>query len=213
MSSTGLRVRSETMGTLIRSTGPWATMDSGPDGPRDAAALKDAGEHTGWALYAESGMIRETGPVAELAAAHPAAEVVDLGDRLVIPGFVDPHTHPVFAGTREEEFEMRILGRSYEDIAKAGGGIRNSARRFRGASREQLVADLRDTADRFLLLGSTTVEAKSGYARWEPEPLRWAGVRTGRALNAYADAKEKRTGRRARCAERTLSMMGADYGY
>jgi len=151
------------MGTLFVGSGTWATLDTGISGPRDAAALGDAGERRGWGIHVENGIITDAGPPDEIRGRHPDARTLDFGDRLVTPGFVDPHTHPVFAGTREDEFELRILGRSYEEIAKAGGGIRNSARRLRGMTRESLVEDLRKRADRFLLLGTTTIEAKSGY--------------------------------------------------
>jgi len=81
-----------------------------------------------------------------------------------MPGFVDPHTHLVFPATREDEFEMRCLGRSYEEIAKAGCGIRNSARRMRETPRETLVERARALRRSALLHGTTTIEAKSGYA-------------------------------------------------
>jgi imidazolonepropionase len=151
------------MGTLFKGSGTWATLDTGQSRPRDAETLQDLGEHRGWAVFVEDGVIREGGPPADLERRYAGAEVVDFGDRLVTPGFVDPHTHPVFAATREDEFELRVMGRSYEEIAKAGGGIRNSARRLRGIATQELAADLRQRADRFLLLGTTTIEAKSGY--------------------------------------------------
>ena len=151
------------MGTIILGSGTWATLDTGPAGARDAAALGDAGERKGWAILAEDGIVRASGRPDELRGTHPEAEVIDLGERLVTPGLVDPHTHPVFATTREDEFELRNLGRTYEEIARAGGGIRNSARRLRETPIETLMDGLRGRADRFLLHGTTTIEAKSGY--------------------------------------------------
>lgn len=83
--------------------------------------------------------------------------------RLVTPGFVDCHTHPVFNSLRADEFEMRIKGATYVDISKAGGGIRFSVRDLRTASREELLLKLIRRLDRFLEYGTTTIEAKSGY--------------------------------------------------
>ena len=93
--------------------------------------------------------------------ARPA--VIEAEGRVVTPGLVDAHTHPVFLLTREREFEMRIQGKSYEEIAAAGGGIRSSVRAVRQAGKEELKAAVRPRLRRFLELGTTTIEAKSGY--------------------------------------------------
>ncbi len=89
--------------------------------------------------------------------------VLDAQGKILLPGFVDSHTHPVFFGTREKEFEQRIQGKTYEEIAAAGGGIRSSIAGVRGASAEELTRRVRERMNRFLELGTTTVEAKSGY--------------------------------------------------
>jgi imidazolonepropionase len=80
-----------------------------------------------------------------------------------LPGFIDAHTHPVFWKTREAEFIMRIEGKSYEEIAAAGGGIRNSARHFRTAGKEEIKEITRKRIRTFFEYGTTTIEAKSGY--------------------------------------------------
>ena len=94
---------------------------------------------------------------------YPNAEEIDGQNCWALPGYVDPHTHPVFYKTREEEFEMRIQGKSYEEIAAEGGGIRNSARAFQKASFQQLMDLTYQRISQFLEYGTTTIEAKSGY--------------------------------------------------
>jgi len=93
----------------------------------------------------------------------PSMTVVDAGRRIVLPGFVDAHTHPVFGGTRADEFEQRAEGATYAEIAARGGGIRSTVRRTRDASETSLLAASRKYRDWFLRGGTTTIEAKSGY--------------------------------------------------
>ena len=93
----------------------------------------------------------------------PNSDIIDASNKVVAPGFVDPHTHPIFFGTREKEFEQRIKGKSYREISEAGGGIRFSVRQLRQASKEELINHALPYLDRFLSLGTTTIEAKSGY--------------------------------------------------
>jgi len=90
-------------------------------------------------------------------------EIIDAGKRVVMPGFVDAHTHLVFAGNRADEFEMRCAGVTYQEIAERGGGIRSTVRKTRAASEDELVAVGQKHARWFLQGGTTTVEAKSGY--------------------------------------------------
>ncbi len=90
-------------------------------------------------------------------------EVIDAEGKLVTPGLVDPHTHPIFAATREDEFYMRNAGKTYMEIAEAGGGIRNSARRLRQADDDTLYKNGIRFLNRMLRSGTTTAEAKSGY--------------------------------------------------
>ena len=92
-----------------------------------------------------------------------ADEVIDAKGLIVLPGFVDAHTHPIFRNSRENEFIMRIQGKSYEEIAEAGGGIRNSVRKFREASKAEIKELSKRRIYKFLEYGTTTIEAKSGY--------------------------------------------------
>lgn len=93
----------------------------------------------------------------------PADEVLDARGGCVVPGFVDPHSHPVWAGSREDEFNRRLRGESYMDIARAGGGINETVRATRAARSAELLAGTLARLDTFLLHGTTTLEAKSGY--------------------------------------------------
>lgn len=100
------------------------------------------------------------------------AERVDAGGRLLTPGFVDCHTHPVFHQLRAHEFELRIKGASYEEISRSGGGIRFSVRDLRQVSSEQLLACVLARLDSFLAFGTTTIEAKSGYGLSVPDEIK-----------------------------------------
>ena len=95
--------------------------------------------------------------------AFQARERIDLGGRWVTPGLIDCHTHLVYGGNRAHEFEQRLAGASYEEIAKAGGGIVSTVKATRAASREQLIAETRPRLDALMREGVTTVEIKSGY--------------------------------------------------
>jgi imidazolonepropionase len=118
---------------------------------------------SGVGILIEEENIKSIDSVQKLEAAYPDIQKIDGNNCLAIPGFVDPHTHPVFHKTREEEFKMRIQGKSYEEIAAAGGGIRNSVRAFRQASFEEIAKLTYHRIHKFLEYGTTTIEAKSGY--------------------------------------------------
>jgi imidazolonepropionase len=117
------------------------------------------------ALLVRSGLIEEVGTRAEVVALPEAkgAEEVDLGGRVVLPGFVDSHTHLIHAASRAEEYELKILGASYEEIARKGGGILNSVKKLRKATSEALETRALAALKQFAAYGTTTVEAKSGY--------------------------------------------------
>jgi len=90
-------------------------------------------------------------------------EIFDCQNRLITPGFVDSHTHPVFLNGREEEFGLRLQGATYQEIAEKGGGINRSLNGVRNATVEELIEAVTKRMDRFIKLGTTTIEAKSGY--------------------------------------------------
>lgn len=119
------------------------------------------------ALVISAGQITEVGSRDEINRlienSGTDCEVVDAGGRVVMPGFVDAHTHPVFAGTRVGEFEERAGGATYQEIAARGGGIQSTVCATREATLDELVAAGSRYADWFLRTGTTTVEAKSGY--------------------------------------------------
>ena len=118
---------------------------------RDAAIVID-GDRIAWA-----------GKRADLPAAHAARDTRSLGGRMVTPGLIDCHTHLVFGGDRAQEFDMRLNGASYEEIARAGGGILSTVHATRQASDDQLLASALARADHLIAEGVTTIEIKSGY--------------------------------------------------
>src|SRR3712207_2307336 len=136
----------------------------GPRRPRTGAEMRELSIVEGGAMLVSGGLIRRVGTREEVEP-HVGADagVFDAGGRVVAPGFVDAHAHPVFAGTRADEFERRARGETYQEIAAAGGGIRATVRRTRAAAEDQLVEAGKRYAAWFLRCGTTTVEAKSGY--------------------------------------------------
>ncbi|HMH54886.1 MAG TPA: imidazolonepropionase [Gemmatimonadales bacterium] len=124
------------------------------------------------ALVWEEKEILWVGPERELPAAYGTAERVDVGGRLVIPGLIDCHTHLAFAGWRAGEFAQRIQGRTYLEIARAGGGIASTVRQTRAASEEELVQRATGFLEEMVALGVTTVECKSGYGLDEETELK-----------------------------------------
>ena len=115
------------------------------------------------AVAVSRGLITLVGTTKEVLAQTEAYEMIDASNRVVMPGFVDPHTHLVFAGSREDEFESRLRGATYMEIMAAGGGIMSTVRATRAATLPQLIAQSRERLDRMLAHGTTTAEAKSGY--------------------------------------------------
>jgi imidazolonepropionase len=128
------------------------------------AAMRDLAVVAGGALIADdAGWIAWVGPTAELPPVPPGAEVLDARGKVVLPGWVDSHTHLIFAGSREDEFEQRLQGATYQEIAARGGGINATVRKVRQTARQGLADLARPRLRRMLAAGVTTVEVKSGY--------------------------------------------------
>ena len=150
---------------------------SGPERPRTGGELSDLAILENAALLIEDGRIADTRTYAEIRARIPAGvTVIDAEGRCVTPGFVDAHTHLVFAGNRADEFEKRIAGATYQQIAAAGGGILRTVRLTRAADEEELLAAARRHRDWMLRGGTTTIEAKSGYGLDRDTELRMLRV-------------------------------------
>lgn len=147
------------------------TLDDAPDGPLAGARQGHLGVVEDGALALRDGAIVAVGPRAEVRRGH-AGPTVDVGGRVVMPGLVDAHAHPLWAGERAGEFEARVQGAGYLEIMAAGGGIASTVRATRAASDEELLDGLMARLDRFLLYGATTVEAKTGYGLSVSEELR-----------------------------------------
>ncbi|WP_148358574.1 imidazolonepropionase [Peribacillus simplex] len=144
-----------------------ATLTSDRKGPRSKEAMSELGMIEDGSIWMEFGLIQAIGTTKELEELYAdrmhEAEVFDATGHLVTPGLVDPHTHVVYGGSREREFEMRLEGATYMDIMNGGGGIHATTRMTREASEEELMEQTIRRLDSFLAHGVTTVEGKSGY--------------------------------------------------
>lgn len=151
----------------IKHAAQLATLASDVKGPRSKEAMSELGLIEDGSLWIEDGVIQGVGTTKELEARYAdklhKTEIVDATNHLVTPGLVDPHTHVVYGGSREREFEMRLEGATYMDIMNAGGGIHATTRMTREATEEELIEQTTRRLDSFLAHGVTTVEGKSGY--------------------------------------------------
>ena len=148
---------------LIEHASQLLTIPTDHSGPQRGRRLGDLGLIEDGAVAILGERIVAVGSTGDLASRHPAARSIDAIGRVVMPGFVDPHTHVVWAGDRAAEFERRIAGATYLEIMNAGGGIMSTVRATRAASVDQLVDETRPRLDRMLACGTTTAEAKTGY--------------------------------------------------
>jgi imidazolonepropionase len=149
-----------TVDLLVHSASQLLTLAGGP---QRGARLGALGLIEDGAVAVEAGRIVAVGTTAALRASFQPRAEVDAAGQVVLPGFVDPHTHAVWVGDRANEFEQRLAGRTYLEIMAAGGGIMSTVRRTRAASLDQLLDESRPRLRRMLAHGTTTVEIKTGY--------------------------------------------------
>ena len=149
---------------LILNAGQLLTM-TGPDRPRRGKEMSSVGLIRDGAVLIEDSKILAAGlrDMVLMHEAAPKAEIVDAGGRVVLPGFIDSHSHPIFAGPRLDDFEARVKGAGYAEIAEKGGGILHTVNGVRGAAQAALADGLALRAQRFIECGTTTLEVKSGY--------------------------------------------------
>lgn len=147
---------------LLHHIGELATLEGGPR--RGKAEMNDLGLLKDAAVLIEDGVIEEVGPSDKLLRDAPTGTgKIHCGGRAVVPGFVDAHTHAVFAGDRVDELDLKLQGASYAEILAQGGGILRTVRLTRAASRAELLKQLLARLSTMMEYGTTTVEVKSGY--------------------------------------------------
>ncbi len=147
---------------LIKNCSELHTL-KGPKRPREGDEMMNTGSITDGALAVNEGIIIDVGKSDELHNKYEANDYIDAVNKVVIPGFVDPHTHLAFAGSREDELIMKIEGKSYMEIMEGGGGILKTVRATRKATKDELKHEMEKRMDIMLRYGTTTAEAKSGY--------------------------------------------------
>lgn len=147
---------------IISNIGQLVTCAS-PSGPKRGAAMRDVGILENASVAIAGGQIVRVGESDEIDRDFAGGDVIDAGGRVVCPGFVDPHTHIVFAGDRLDEFELKIKGADYLEILAAGGGIVSTVMRTREAPIEALVEAGLKKLDKMLACGTTVCEIKTGY--------------------------------------------------
>ena len=174
---------------------------AGANRPRVGAELRELAIIPSGTLLIEGGRVEAVGTHAEVAHRLTSdTEIIDAAGRVVAPGFVDAHTHLVFAGNRADEFELRCTGTTYQEIAKQGGGIRSTVRRTRAASEADLLVTAQKHASWFLRNGTTTIEAKSGYGLTVADELKILRVvnetskTTPLTLRAYISRRPRSAG-------------------
>jgi imidazolonepropionase len=159
---------------FIRNASQLVTLQGSSNAPLVKEAMSELGIIENGSVWLEDEVIQAVGSDEELALMYKDrlgdAEIIDASGKLVTPGLVDPHTHLVFGGSREQEFNMRLQGATYMEIMNTGGGIHSTTRQTKAATHEELFQESYERLNQFLLHGVTTVEAKSGYGMdWDTE--------------------------------------------
>lgn len=151
----------------IKHASQLVTLASEHRGPRTKEAMSELSIIEDGSIWLENEIIQAIGTTDELQIKYAdridSAEIIDASGKLVTPGLVDPHTHVVYGGSREREFELRLEGATYMDIMNAGGGIHATSRMTREATEEEIFVQTVKRLDSFLAHGVTSIEGKSGY--------------------------------------------------
>lgn len=147
---------------ILYNAGQLVTCAS-PGGPKRGAAMRDVGIIEKGAFAVKDGKFAAIGSTDEIMSRHTSENRIDAGGRVVCPGFVDPHTHIVYAGDRLDEFELKIRGADYLEILAAGGGILSTVRKTRAATEEELIASALGRLEKMLACGTVACEIKTGY--------------------------------------------------
>src|SRR6266498_5108534 len=203
------------MGTLAVLNASQLVTLAGPRQPRIGVEMSELAIIRDGGMLIRNGKIDIVGLSDEIKEKAGDAEIIDAGRRVVLPGFVDAHTHLVFAGNRLDDFERRANGETYEQIAAAGGGIWSTVAKTRAANDVDLLAQAKMHAQWFLRCGTTTVEAKSGYGLTIDDELKI--LRVIRRLNqetpleivptflgAHAVLREMRAGEYVNCVTQEM---------
>jgi imidazolonepropionase len=148
------------VGMIIHSASQLLSLAGGPQRGKD---LGNLGLIENGAVIWQDGLILDVGPSQDLIKKYPDHEEWDVSDKVVMPGFVDPHTHAVWAGDRSLEFEQRIKGKTYLEILEEGGGILSTVNATRQADLDQLIEETTPRILKMFAYGTTTLEAKTGY--------------------------------------------------
>jgi imidazolonepropionase len=152
-----------TISLVIRGAGELLCVAAIREHAKDCSPLPQMAVVRDGGVVTQDGSITAVGSAAELSVFHNATNLMYVPGKVVLPGFIDSHTHLLFAGTREDEFEQRLNGATYQQIAAKGGGINATVERVRRSSKAELKALARPRLQRMLSFGVTTVEVKSGY--------------------------------------------------
>jgi len=161
---------------LIVNASELITFAGGSEKPRIGKQMRELGIIKGGSVAVKDGRIIAVGKTVDVRKTVRAETIINASGKTVMPGFVDPHTHLVFAGSREDEFQMRVEGASYMEILKAGGGILKTVMETRKATSDELLGFGLNTLDIMLSHGTTTVEAKSGYGLTTKDELKILNV-------------------------------------
>lgn len=163
MSKTSRTRTRESADLLIVNAEELLTLAAGDQKPRTGKQMRELGIIRDGALAVREGRIVAVGKTADITKAFKAENVISAKGKIALPGFVDPHTHLVFAGSAEDEFQMRVEGASYSELFSSGGGILKTVKETRKARTDRLVDLGLERLDAMLAHGTTTLEAKSGY--------------------------------------------------